>query len=328
MQDVARVAGVSPKTVSNVMNDHPHVSAQTRARVEAAITQLGYQMNVAARSLRLGRSGVLGLALPKLSVTYFAELAEQVIAAAEEEGLVVVIEQTGSIEREHALFSSARLKHLDGLIFNPIDATSDERVRSEDLGDMPVVLLGDHQIGATAWRVSTDQPAAARAATTHLIDKGCHRILTLGNRVGDTAQLRLAGYRTALAERGLDFDPELVADAPSWDRRSGAEVAAAALKRGVKFDGIFAFNDALAFGAMRALQDAGLNVPRDVAVIGFDNLDDAQFSVPSLTSVDPGRGEIARAAVELLVGRIRNGEGQPEVIRPPFQLIERESTAR
>lgn len=329
MQDVARLAGVSTKTVSNVLNDYPHVSARMRARVEAAVEELGYRMNVAARSLRSGRSGVIGLALPALSVAYFAELAEQVIRAAEREGFVVVVEQTGTMAREHALFASARMEYLDGLIFNPVDETAaDEPARITDLGEMPVILLGDHQIGADAPRVSTDQKAAAAAATELLLARGRRRVLAVGSRPGDTARLRLAGYHEALRSAGVATGQELVLSASMWNRRTGAELIAEALSCGLQFDAVFAFNDALALGAIRALQDAGMRVPDDVAVVGFDNLDEAEYSVPSLTSIDPGRAKIAETAVALLVNMIR-GEGRsPAMTNLPFQVVERESTPR
>lgn len=329
MQDVARLAGVSTKTVSNVLNDYPHVSARMRARVEAAVEELGYRMNVAARSLRSGRSGVIGLALPALSVAYFAELAEQVIHAAEREGFVVVVEQTGTIAREHALFASARMEYMDGLIFNPVDETAaDEPARITDLGEMPVILLGDHQIGADAPRVSTDQEAAAAAATELLLARGRRRVLSIGSRPGDTARLRLAGHLQALRSAGVAPEADLVLEAAAWNRRTGAELVTAALSRGLQFDAVFAFNDALALGAMRALQDAGLDVPEDVAVVGFDNLDEGEYSVPSLTSVDPGRAKIADTAVALLVDMIRGKGSTPAMTKLPFHLVERESTPR
>lgn len=329
LHDVARLAGVSIKTVSNVVNDYPHVRPETRARVQAAIDELSYQPNLSARSLRSGRSGVIGLVLPELSLSYFAELADEVIARAEEHGLVVQIEKTGGErDRELAILGSPRTKLADGVIFSAL-GMGQEDAALLDVG-YPMVLLGERIFGGPVDHVTMRNVEAARAATEALLRAGRRRIAVIGAHPGEvvgSAALRVEGYREALDAAGIAYDPALVGETTLWHRANGAEVTRRLLADGIPFDAVFGLNDALALGSMRVLQEAGLAVPRDVAVIGFDNIEEAQYAVPSLTTVDPGRAEIARRAVDILVARIReSGERAPvERVLADFSIVERES---
>ncbi|MDR7187138.1 DNA-binding LacI/PurR family transcriptional regulator [Microbacterium trichothecenolyticum] len=330
MQDVARLAGVSTKTVSNVINGRPYVAAETRRKVEAAIDALDYKLNLAARNLRSGRSGVIGLAVPSLSVAYFAELAEATVAAAEEQGLVVQIERTGSVARERALLNSPRLQHIDGLILNPMDHGAEE-LESVQLS-VPTVVLGDHAVGGAVVHVSTDQRAAAALATEHLLLTGRRRIAVIGARSSDSrgsAALRFDGYRSVLERAGIPIERDLIAEADPWIQINGATAMRELLRGGAKFDAVFAFNDSLALGAMRALDDAGLHVPGDVAVIGIDNTAEASYSIPSLSTVDLGRQRIAETAVAALTEQmISNERPVPRRVLVDFTLLARESTRR
>lgn len=331
MHDVARVAGVSIKTVSNVINEHPHVRPSTRERVQAAIVELDYQPNLSARSLRSGRSGVIGLAVPELSLAYFAQLADEVIRAAERRGLAVLIEQTGGVrEREIEVLRSPRLQLTDGLLFSPLGLG----IEDAELVDIetPLVLLGERIFNGPKDHVTMQNVEAARAATEHLLERGRRRIAVVGAHKGEvigSAGLRLTGYREALEAAGIELDESLISYVYLWHRANGAEGMREILARGVEFDGLFAMNDELALGAMRVLQETGRVVPRDVAIIGFDDVDEAQYSLPSLSSIDPGRGEIAEKAVDLLLERIgaKVADAPPRELRSGFRVVARESTA-
>ena len=331
LHDVAQLAGVSIKTVSNVINDYPHISIATREKVEAAVAQLGYQPNLSARGLRSGRTGVIGLALPELSLSYFGELADAVIARAHEHGLAVQIEQTGADrDREVELLRSPRIRLTEGIIFSPLGMGPDD-AQLLDV-EYPLVLLGERIFGAPVDHVTMQNVEAARAATEYLIAHGRRRIAVLGAHAGEvvgSAGLRLRGYREALQQAGLPFDPELIAHTTLWHRANGASCMRELLGKGVEFDAVFGLNDTLALGGMRVLQEAGYRVPEEVAVIGFDNLDEAQYSLPSLTTIDPGREQIARLAVDTLIARIDERErprAEPRETLVDFSLVEREST--
>jgi DNA-binding LacI/PurR family transcriptional regulator len=329
LHDVARVAGVSFKTVSNVINNHPHVRDSTRARVEEAIAALGYRPNLTARSLRSGHTGAITLALPQLSLPYFAELADSVIEAAAKHGLVVLIEQTGADRgRELEVMASPRLKMSDGLIFSPLELGQED----VDLikAEVPIVLLGERIFNSKSDHVTMQNVAAARAATEHLLSLGRTRIAVVGAHQGEvigSAGLRLRGYREALAARNIPYDDGIVAYVRDWHRSNGAAAMHDLLDRGATFDAVFGLNDTLAQGAVRVLQEAGFRVPDDVAVIGFDDLDETRYSLPTLSTVDPGRGEIAETAIRLLMERIKNPDaGPPREVESAFRIVPREST--
>jgi DNA-binding LacI/PurR family transcriptional regulator len=333
IHDVARLAGVSIKTVSNVVNKYPHVRPETRGRVLRAIEELGYLPNVSARGLRSGRTGVIRLAVPELRQSYFAELADAVIRAAERRQLCVVVEQTGGDRaREVEVLSGRAVGLTDGLLFSPMALGQESR----DLLDVPfpVVLLGERIFGGPTDHVTMHNESSAAAAVEHLISMGRTRIAVIGAHPDGreevrSADLRVRGYRAAMDAAGIPLDPRLVRVAAPWHRENGFDATRRLLADGIPFDGLFALNDTLGLGALRALGEAGVLVPEDVAVIGFDNIDEDRFSVPSLSSVDPGREAIATSAVDLLLERI-NEKGDrripPRLIKPEFRIVAREST--
>jgi DNA-binding LacI/PurR family transcriptional regulator len=219
----------------------------------------------------------------------------------------------------------------DGLLFAP------ERLGPEDkhllTGDYPCVLLGERIFGGPTDHVTMHNTSAAKAAVQHLLDIGRRRIAVIGAHPDGRVQLRASdlrvdGYRRALDEAGLPHDPDLVRAAAPWFTWNGAEATRELLRSGVPFDGLFCFTDSLALGALRELAAAGVRVPDDVAVVGFDNIDEGRFSVPSLTTVDAGRAEIAELAVDMLVEQIQHKgpPRPPRTVKAPFRIIAREST--
>ena len=328
--DVARRAGVSPRTVSNVVNKFPLVSGEVRQRVQQAIEELGYQPNVVARNLRRGRSGMLGLAVPELSLPYFSELAELVIAEARRRSYGLVIEQTdGDPERERQLLKQSERGHLfDGLILSPLGLPL-AQIR-QNAGSIPVVLLGEHIAGSPQDHVGINNVAAARDATTHLIQLGHRRIAAIGHQgtpSGETGQLRSAGYRQALRAAGLTVRNSLVVPTASFHRSSGAAAMERLLRLPSPPDAVFCYNDLLAIGAMRTILASGLRIPQDIAVIGFDDIEDAQYTFPSLTTISPDKEGIARLAVAQLLDRLNGNEGTPASRSVEYRLVVRESTA-
>ncbi|MER6061491.1 LacI family DNA-binding transcriptional regulator [Streptomyces sp. NPDC001792] len=330
IQDVAKAAGVSAMTVSNVINDHPHVRPATRERVLAAMARLDYRVNVAARNLRKGRTGTIGLAVPEVNRPYYGRLAEAIIAAAGRHGLRVGIEQTGARrENELAALSQSRNRLYDGLILSTVG------MGPADVGalevDHPVVILGERIFGGPVDHVAMPNVEASAAATRHLVERGCRRVALVCGRLRDeidVSSLRHTGYRQALAAAGLPGDPELVRSVPALTMEAGAREARAMVADGLDFDGVFCVTDTVAMGVLRGLADAGVRVPQQVKVIGFDNVDESAFLVPSLSTVDPDHDLMAERAVSLLAARL-GGVGPPaeqEEFVGPFSLVIREST--
>jgi DNA-binding LacI/PurR family transcriptional regulator len=329
LKDVAKLAGVSPKTVSNVVHGYAHVTEATRRRVQEAIEALNYRPNLSARNLRTGRTGVIALALPELDSPYFAELARFVIRAAEEHSCTVLIDQTdGLASRERLIIQGLRAHHIDGLIFSPLVLGRDDLAGRSD--QTPMVLLGERVDHGPADHVAIDNVAAAHTATQHLISLGRRRIAAIGDQrqaASPTAALRMEGYARALADAGLPRDSRLITSTASYHRTDGVVAMGRLLDLDEPPDAVICFNDLLALGAMRTLHERGWRIPEDIAVVGIDDIEDGRFATPTLTTISPDKDQIARFAVSLLLSRIEGGKTRPprEVVAD-FTLKVREST--
>ncbi|WP_328581818.1 LacI family DNA-binding transcriptional regulator [Streptomyces sp. NBC_00370] len=340
LKDVALRAGVSVKTVSNVVNNFPHVTPATRERVQRVIDELGYRPNLTARHLRKGRTGIITLAVPELANPYFAELAGAVIDAAARHDQTVLLDHTAGRRDKEVLVSQGFRSHvIDGLILSPI------RLEAQDLlarvAGPPMVLLGEREYDAPYDHIAIDNVAAARTAVRHLLDLGRRRIAFLGAQqesARQPAHLRLRGWREEIAASGGTPEQSMVVVTGGYDRRDGAAAMAALLDRGQRPDAVFAYNDLVALGALRVLAERGVRVPDDIAVVGFDDIEEGRYGAVSLTTVAPDKSTIAQLAVDCLVERIGGGAGSqsgagggqeppsPRRIRPGYELVVREST--
>ncbi|MFI6348220.1 LacI family DNA-binding transcriptional regulator [Streptomyces sp. NPDC050560] len=333
LKDVADRAGVSIKTVSNVVRGAPRVSDATRERVMRAVDELGYRPNPSARRLRTGRAGLVALAVPDLATPYFAELAHHVRAEAAAFDLTVLIEETmGDAKEEMRLATGVGASLLDGVILSPLRVSLDELARVADA--FPLVLLGERGYGrgrVVADHVLIDSVAAAREVTAHLIGLGRTRIAAVGvdEHGSATSRQRLEGFQLALHEAGLTYDPRLAPRVREFSRVDGllATRALAALPPGERPDAVFCFSDMLAVGAARALYEAGLSVPGDIALAGIDGSQEALYSTPSLTTVAPDKAALASLAVKCLAARIAAKEPLPFGVHiAPHWLRVRESS--
>lgn len=325
LKDVADRAGVSFKTVSNVINNHPNVTEKTRAKVLKAIEELRYRPNMTARSLRHGRSGFLAFALPELTSPYFASLASAIGAVAKRQGLIVLIEETfGEPERERVVLDGLD-SLIDGVIFSPMATPArDVAARSDST---PMVLLGERGHPAGYDHIAVDNVRAAREVTEHLLGLGRRRVAAIGaERGAGTGGLRARGYRTALDQAGIGVDPAIVVSRLRYDRPSGARAMASLLDSGQDVDAVFCFNDLMALGALRVLRERGYKVPDDVAVAGFDDIEDGRYSSPSLTTVAPDIPFLAEEVVRLVLRRLADPGAKAERIEVPFDIRIREST--
>lgn len=324
VRDVARRAQVSPKTVSNVVNGTFPVSPATRQRVEAALTELDYVPNLSARGLRNGRTGVIALALHDLSTPYSASLTRAFVEAAARRQQTVQIEETGgSPGREAQLLSRARAQLVDGLVLNPI--LLETSAVQPGVALPPVVMIGEVEQPAVdhLW---TDNVGALRELTQLLIAEGHQRIALLGGMRSASYQLRAQGYREALAGAGLEPDPHLEIAVPAWTAAAGAAAIQAHLAEQPLPDAVVCCTDTLAMGAMSALWTAGYHVPDDVSIVGYDDIPEAEFTVPPLTTVQVDRVALAERALDLLARRIANPEHTRSSSMLPYRVIRRRST--
>jgi DNA-binding LacI/PurR family transcriptional regulator len=331
LKDVADQAGVSIKTVSNVVNGYQYVSEPTRRRVMVAVAELGYRPNLAARYLRQARLRVIALEVPALHIGYFTELAEHAAAAAEERGYMLLLDHTGGRHAsEQRLARGLRPTLIDGAILNPLS------LRREDLEPgrpaVPIVLVGEREFGRLYDHITIDNVAAAHEATRHLLELGRRRIAAIGldgrPRAGDTIRRRWYGFSVAMHEAGLEVAARWVLPGVDHGHRDGLASVRRLLASRPRPDALFCFNDTVALGALRGLREAGVRVPDDVAVVAVDDIEEGRFSTPSLSTIAPDKARIARLAVQLLIDRItgrRTGQGEPFEVG--YQLLVRESTA-
>jgi DNA-binding LacI/PurR family transcriptional regulator len=337
VRDVAKLAGVSPKTVSNVINGVVPVRAETRERVESALAQLDYVPNMSARGLRNGRSGNIALALPDLSTAYSAELARHFVELAHERGWAIQLEQSGNDpRREVELVSRARTHLVDGLVLNPT-LLSMSVVADHDESELPpIVVIGEVEPDGID-QVHVDSELAARQMTEHLIATGHRRIAIVGGSGGRfrsaTSLLRQRGYSAALSAAGLAEEPELNLVPTAWTPAAAASELTALLDTCERDgralpDAVFCFTDSMALGVLHVLAGRGIRVPDEISVVGFDDIDEASFAIPALTTVRFDKRAIADAALSALARRIADADAPASDIVIAHEIVHRDSVAR
>lgn len=327
MSDVAREAGVSVMTVSNVLNERLPVGAPTRARVLAAVEALGYEVNLTARHLRAGRTDTVALIVPSFH-DYFGEVADQIAPLVEAQGRHLVLERTSaSAQHEMEAVSVARLQLYDGVLLSVagLDPEQLSRVRTSK----PIVLLGERDVPDHFDHVRLANEEGARLATAHMIERGSRRILALGCTLDRTHMMtsdRRVGWEVAHRDAGLPVDERYVVPIATYSSETARSTLLDVIASGLPFDGIFAATDVIALGAVAALAARGLRVPDDVQLAGFDNLEVSSFVPPGITSVDPNHRGVAQHAVGLLHRRMAGGDWPAEHVVAPVSLVVRGST--
>jgi DNA-binding LacI/PurR family transcriptional regulator len=331
MTDVARRAGVSQKTVSRVVNDEPHVAAAIRARVQAAITEMGFRPNAAARALVTRRNQRIGMVTMGTSLYGPASILEGVDSALRGSGYYLSVARTqgNEVADLQAAIDELVTQDIAGLVLSePIDLGHPElRIP----GGLPVLSFGSPADDSPTpgsrpdeLVLGADERSGALSATEHLLALGHRTVHHVAGTSGWAATARrIAGWRGALKDAGAAEPPVVHGD---WTPRSGYEAATELLHHG-GVTAIFAANDQMAIGAIRAVERAGLRVPQDVSVVGFDDAPEAEFLSTPLTTVRQDFAEVTRLAVHRLVRTI---EGRPPAERHrlvPAQLVIRESAA-
>jgi LacI family transcriptional regulator len=325
--DVARLAGVSSSTVSRVVNGYPHIRDDTRRRVQAAMDELGYVAHTSARALASGRSQVVGLLAQGLDSSFFLGVIQGVDQQVATSGYDFMLCTTHDRREKEAEYV-ARLSHgmVDGLLVILPRGLPDyvEQLRAERF---PFVLIDYDDEAPGCDMVNAANRTGARAAINHLLELGHRRIgfITGTLNVGSTLE-RLAGYREALAGAGIPWDEELVVQGDFLEPR-GFEAAGELLSLTHRPTAIFASSDAAAFGVLRAAREAGIRVPEDISVVGFDDVPEASYVDPTLTTVRQPLREMGRAAVSRLLDLLVDPAVPPQRIVLGTELIVRGSTA-
>lgn len=325
--DVAQHAGVAPATVSRVINDSGYVSVQTRERVEQAIAELGYRPNRLARGLRSKQTQTIGLVLSDITNPFWTTVARGVEDAASRAGFSVILCNTDESEAKQAQYLRLLLeKQVDGFVLVPattgVDSFSPVYER-----DVSFVVL-DRKVPISVDTVRCDSVGGARELVTYLLGLGHRRIAVLsGSSDVSTATDRVEGYRCALMEAGVEIDESLILYR-AFTHDAGYEMTMQVLRMSPPPTALFAVNNFIAIGALRALKDVGLQVPKDMSVVGFDDLPPRLIMQPSLTVVVQPAYEMGQQATELLLERLSGNA--PEACREiilPTELIIRSSAA-
>jgi LacI family transcriptional regulator len=325
--DVARMADVSYSTVSRVVNGHAHVREATRDRVQAAMSEMGYVAHVTARALASGRTQALGLLAKEIDNPFFSVLIkgiDQDVSTADYDLLLCTTHSRREKEAEYV----ARLSHgmVDGLLI-VLPTRLPEYVAQLRAARFPFVLI-DHDSEAPGCTVvNAANRSGTREGIAYLIGLGHRRIGFITGRpdVGAT-QTRLAGYRDALEGAGLPYDDTLVVEGDFLEAR-GCEAAGELLSAVEPPTAIFASSDTAAFGVLRAARDAGLQVPRDLSVLGFDDVVEASYVGASLSTVRQPLREMGRVAVRLLMSQLADPDQPPTRVVMETELVVRQTTA-
>jgi len=328
IREIADLAGVSIATVSRVLNARGDVSPETRDLVSRIIRERGYTANRSARSLSIGRTGLVGVLVPLVHPAYFSAIISGVAEALHGQDLRLVLSPTGhEHDREVSLLD--RLMHglTDGALIVLPEESSDELAQLQDEGYSFVVIDPLEPLDERIPSVSAAHTSGADQAMQHLLGLGHRRIGAItGPRGWVATEDRRRGYHAALAAAGILPDPALVEEA-NFEISGGTRAAGALLDLAEPPTAIFAFNDNLAIGTLQAARARGLRVPQDLSVVGFDDLEYATIATPELTTVRQPLAEMGRTAVSLLVRLLARQPFETLHIELATRLVIRESTA-
>ena len=320
MDDVASRAGVSTSTVSHVLNGTRKVSPASVQAVQQAIQALGYIPNTLARSLARSSTSTIGVAISALSNHYFSETVHAIETECAKHGYMMLFVDThDDPEQELRVVTALHHRRVDGVILAPSnDSTALEYLRSNEI---PTVLV-DRMMSAQFDQVGVENALATQALIAHLIAHGHRRIGFIAGRTGfSTTDERVAGYKAALQAAGLAFDPQLLVNGGS-NTEPARQATVQLLGLSAPPTAIMAGNNLMTLGAMQALRDAQLDVPRQVALVGFDDFDWADFFVPRLTLIAQPVNDLGARAVHLLLQRMATPGAPPQSVRlaPSLQV--------
>src|SRR5882672_10102957 len=326
LTEVAKLAGVSRITASRFFRTPEALSLGKRVRVESAAKELGYMPNLAARALASQRTEVVGVLIPSLTNNVFSDVLRGIYDALDGSRYSIQLANTRySILQEEKLLRLFLAQKPAGLIVTGINQTADSRSIMESV-DCPIVQIMEIGPAPVDMMIGFSHFDAAKAGISHLLEQGYRRIGFVGARMDPRVQRRLAGYQAAMTDAGL-FDPRhVVTTAVPTSVTLGGTLFADLLAKAPDIEAVFCVNDDLALGVLFECQRRQISVPRDIAIVGFNDLEFMAAAVPSLTSVRTNRYEMGRHAVTMLIDAIEGRRPQEPVIDLGFQLMVRESS--
>nr|WP_067426509.1 ribose operon transcriptional repressor RbsR [Duffyella gerundensis] len=326
MKDVARMAGVSTSTVSHVINNNRFVSEGVREKVQSAIGQLNYAPSALARSLKMNQTRTIGMLLTASSNPFYAEVVRGVENSCYERGYSLVLCNTaGDEERMNRSLETLLQKRVDGLLI----MCTESHLPSADIlnryPSIPTVMMDWAPFEANSDIIQDNSLLGGEMATDYLISRGFTRIACIAGPQDKTpARLRLQGYRNAMAAAGLDVPSDYIVE-KNFEFQGGFDGMSELLSLEQPPQAVFTSNDAMAVGVYHALYQAGLSIPQDMAVIGYDDIELARYMTPPLTTIHQPKDELGELAIDTLIHRLREpGASQQTLVLTP-ELVERHS---
>ncbi len=326
--DVARLADVSPATVSRVLNDRGDVNPEMAQRVRASVEMLGYRPNSVARNLRRKVASVWALIISDIENPHFTALVRGVEDVARSNGYSVVLcNSDEELEKERGYVDVALAERMAGVVISP-SSDRDSAIGPLLKGGVPVVTIDRRLRSSPVNSVVVANKQGAHEATAHLLANGFRRVACItGPTRTTTAVQRLAGYRSALTEAGIAADPQLVRTA-DYKEVGGAEAARELMSLSEPPDALFVGNSLMTMGALGWLADAGISIPDQVGIVGFDDLPYARLVSPRLTTVAQPTYELGRTAAQMLVERAGDPDAPVRSVTLPTRLVIRDSSRR
>lgn len=328
VQEVAKLAGVSPMTVSRVVNGSPKVSPEARQRVERAVAELGYVPNRLARGLMKGKTGVFGLIVPDVANPFYTLLTSGVEKVAARAGRHVILCNThGDLAREREYLEDMIAFRADGILIAPVSDQSKSYLRTVRRHKVPLVLVDRAVKGFESDLVQGDSVAGARRLVEHLIELGHRRIgLITENELVSTARDRFEGYRDALEAAGIPFNPDYIGETSAIEPDDARVTTLQLLQLPDRPTAIFAVNNLAALGVAEAAREEGLKIPDDLALVCFDDIDFASRLFPFLTVMAQPAETYGTIAAQLLLDRLENRiDKRTRIVVLPAQFLVRES---
>ncbi|MDU4943520.1 MAG: ribose operon transcriptional repressor RbsR [Mixta calida] len=329
MKDVARLAGVSTSTVSHVINNNRFVSEAIREKIEAAIRELNYAPSALARSLKINQTHTIGMLLTASSNPFYAEVVRGVENSCYERGYSLVLCNTeGDEDRMNRSLETLLQKRVDGLLI----MCTESHLPSADIltryPGIPSVMMDWAPFEGDSDIIQDNSLLGGELAAGYLIDRGYRRIACIAGPLDKTpARLRLEGFKKAMAAAGLSLPPEYIVNG-DFEFQGGYNGMNALLVCKTRPQAVFTSNDAMAVGAYHALYQAGLRIPEDMAIMGYDDIELARYMTPPLTTIHQPKDELGELAIDTLIHRLKTpGASQQRLVLTP-ELIERQSVVR
>ncbi|RAO99400.1 LacI family transcriptional regulator [Petrotoga sp. 9PW.55.5.1] len=311
IKDIAKKAGVSPNTVSRALNDKPDINENTKKKIEKIAQEMGYVRNVYATMLKSSVTHTIGVIMPDSSNPFFSEVFKGIDKAAQERDYqIIIMNSEGVYENEEKFIKTLLERRVDGILLFPMQE-SYEDIRELIKEHFPMVLVGREIYEWNVDEIFSDEVKGGYIATKHLIEKGRTKIKMITDQLYNSASFgRLEGFKKALKEKGISFsenDVKLCHHVhEGYHVQAGYDKTMEMLQKKEKFDGIFCYNDLIAYGAIKALKEKKVKIPQEVSIVGYDDIRFSRLIEPELTTVKVHKFEMGYQAFQMIYKRIKN----------------------